>query len=101
MFFFFISKNGVTKYDYNPNPPPPPFPPLPPPFFPPDINEFISQSGWFSYPGLAHGKQALLHVLAKKMRLSYEVFMAVKNAIYKLVYHQGEKVCRVTPGLWE
>lgn len=57
-----------------------------------DINEFISQSGWFSYPGLAHGKQALLHVLAKKMRLSYEVFMAVKNSIYKLVYHQGEKV---------
>ncbi len=65
-------------------------PSLPPP---PDINEFISQSGWFSYPGLAHGKPALQHVLAKKANLSYEVFMGIQSATYLLKYRQAEKVC--------
>ena len=58
----------------------------------PDVNEFLSQSGWFSFPGLAHGKQALQHVLAKKMKLSHEVFLGIREAVYLLEYRQGEKV---------
>ena len=63
---------------------------------PTDINEFISQSGWFSYPGLAHGKPALFHVLAKKARMSYELFMGIKPAIYMIQYRQGEKVREIS-----
>lgn len=58
----------------------------------PDVNEFLSQSGWFSFPGLAHGKQALQHVLAKKMKLSHEVFLGIREAVYLFEYRQGEKV---------
>ena len=60
--------------------------------YPPDVNEFLSQSGWFSFPGLAHGKQALQHVLAKKMKLSHEVFLGIREAVYLFEYRQGEKV---------
>lgn len=63
-----------------------------PPSHAPDVNDFLSQSGWFSYPGLAHGKKALQHVLAKKMKLNFEEFMGVKEAVYMLKYRQGEKV---------
>ena len=60
--------------------------------YPPDVNEFLSQSGWFSFPGLAHGKQALQHVLAKKMKLSHEVFLGIREAVYLFEYRQGDKV---------
>ena len=57
-----------------------------------DINDFVSQSGWFSHPGLTHGKAALEHVVAKKAGLSYETFAAMQSAVYLLNYRQGEKV---------
>ena len=56
------------------------------------MNEFISQSGWFSYPGLPHSKEALHRVLAKKCKMSYEEFMDCKEAVYKFDYSNGEKV---------
>ena len=57
-----------------------------------DINEFVRQSGWFSHPGLAHGKIALQHVLARKAGLSYERFISIQQAVYLLNYRHGEKV---------
>ena len=57
-----------------------------------DADEFISQSGWFSFPGLPHCKEALYHVLAKKCKMSYEDFMACKEAVYYFDYINGEKV---------
>ena len=56
------------------------------------MNDFLSQSGWFSFPGLAHGKVALQHVLAKKCKMTHEQFMATKGAVYKMTYRQDEKV---------
>ncbi len=56
-----------------------------------DVNDFISQSGWFSYPGLPHSKEALYHVLAKKCKMSYDEFMSCKEAVYKFDYTNGEK----------
>lgn len=58
----------------------------------PDVNDFISQSGWFSYPGLPHSKEALHRVLAKKCKMSHREFMAHEAAVYKLDYTHGEKV---------
>ena len=57
-----------------------------------DANEFISQSGWFSFPGLPHCKEALHHVLAKKCKMSYQDFISCKEAVYYLNYTNGEKV---------
>lgn len=57
-----------------------------------DINEFVSQSGWFSHPGLTHGKAALEHVIAKKAGLPYETFVKMQLAVYLFNYRQGEKV---------
>ena len=56
------------------------------------MNDFISHSGWFSYPGLPHSKEALHRVLAKKCKMSYTEFMACREAVYKLDYTNGEKV---------
>ena len=57
-----------------------------------DANEFISQSGWFSFPGLPHCKEALHHVLAKKCKISYQDFIEYKEAVYYFNYTNGEKV---------
>ena len=61
-----------------------------------DINDFVSQSGWFSYPGLAHGKAALEHVLAKKSKLTREQFLNIQEAVYLFNYRNGEKVKTTT-----
>ncbi len=58
----------------------------------PDINDFVRQSGWFSYPGLAHGKVALQHVLASKCKLSHQQYMTCQRAVYRMTYRQDEKV---------
>ena len=57
-----------------------------------DSNEFVRQSGWFSHHGLAHGKIALQHVIAKKAGLSYESFVSIQQAVYHFNYRHGEKV---------
>ncbi|CAI8041607.1 hypothetical protein GBAR_LOCUS23116 [Geodia barretti] len=57
-----------------------------------DMNDFFRQSGWFSHPGLPHGKVALQHVIAKKAGLSFEKFMAMEQAVYLFDYRHGEKV---------
>lgn len=57
-----------------------------------DVNDFINQSGWFSFQGLPYSKDSLHHVLAKKCRMSYEDFMKCKEAVYKFDYTNGEKV---------
>ena len=55
------------------------------------MNEFIIQSGWFSYPNQAHGKKALTYVLAKKARMSHNYFMTTRKAVYMFKY-MDEKV---------
>lgn len=60
-----------------------------------DMNDFLSQSGWFSHPGLPHGKVALQHVIAKKAGLSYDAFVAMEEAVYLFDYRHGEKVVYV------
>ena len=68
--------------------------------FPTDINDFISQSGWFSHPGLAHGKSALQHVVARKAGVPYDVFATLQKAVYVFDYRNGEKVYnRVTSNI--
>lgn len=57
-----------------------------------DTNEFISHSGWFTYPGFALGKEAQLHVLARKANKSYDEFMKMEKAVYVFTYKQQEKV---------
>ena len=57
-----------------------------------DKNEFMSQSGWFTFPGMPQDMMALSYVLAKKCRLSYEKFMDIREAVYAFTYMQGEKV---------
>lgn len=59
------------------------------------MNDFLSQSGWFSHPGLPHGKVALQHVIAKKAGLSYDAFVAMEEAVYLFDYRHGEKVVYV------
>eukprot|EP00731_Ephydatia_muelleri_P030672 Em0022g186a len=54
--------------------------------------EFIQASGWYSYIGLPPTKEALLHVLAKKINLPYEDFMITTQAVYMLHYLDHEKV---------
>ena len=61
------------------------------------MNDFFRQSGWFSHPGLPHGKVALQHVIAKKAGLSFEKFMAMEQAVYLFDYRHGEKVCMNPP----
>jgi len=57
-----------------------------------DANDFITLSGWFSFPSLPHCKEALQHVLAKKCKMNYDDFLACKEAVYYLDYINGEKV---------
>ena len=58
-----------------------------------DINDFVSQSGWFTFPGFALGtEEALLHVLAHKANINYEDFMKIENAVYVFTYEKDEKV---------
>ena len=57
------------------------------------MNDFTSQSGWFSHPGLPHGRIALQHVLARKADLSYDEFVSMEQAIYMFDYRHREKVC--------
>lgn len=52
----------------------------------------MSQSGWFSHPGLAHGKLALQHVIAKKAGVPYDVFTTLIQAVYMFDYRKSEKV---------
>ena len=42
----------------------------------PDITDFISTSGWF-YHGMAEGKTATLHILAKKANMGVDAYKAV------------------------
>lgn len=56
-----------------------------------DKDDFIVNSGWFTFPGMSKGDTALQHVLARKANLNYDKFMAVRKAIYKLNYRE-EKV---------
>ena len=56
-----------------------------------DINQFISESGWFTFSGLAPGKVALLHVLARKAFMEYGEFMQIKEALYIFTFGQDEK----------
>ena len=57
-----------------------------------DINQFIGESGWFTFSGFAPGKVALLHVLARKAFMEYGEFMQIKEAVYILTFGQDEKV---------
>jgi len=57
-----------------------------------DINDFLTISGWFSYTGKPHGKEALCYVLAKKIGIQYEKFMKIKKAIYVFSFGNQEKV---------
>lgn len=61
-----------------------------------DVNDFISQSGWFSHHGLPHGKVALKHVIARKAGISYDEFVNMEQAVYLLDYRHGEKVHTVS-----
>ena len=56
-----------------------------------DLNDFISNSGWFSYPNIPLGKEAQLNCLAKKAGIPFEDFMSTKQAIYMFKYRE-EKV---------
>lgn len=64
-----------------------------------DQNEFESQSGWFTFPGMPQDKAALPYVLAKKCRFSYEKFLETKEAVYAFNFMQGEKVGQVLGSL--
>ena len=77
-----------------------------------DRNDFISNSGWFQFPGLPLGKEAQLNVLAKKAGLNYETFINTKRAVYVLSYRQekvtllkvapksGQSPCTIVQGCW-
>lgn len=61
-------------------------------FFPlTDKDDFVVNSGWFTFPGMSKGKSALQHFLARKANMKYEQFMAVRKAVYRLKYRE-EKV---------
>lgn len=53
-----------------------------------DLNDFISNSGWFSYPNIPLGKEAQLNCLAKKAGIPFEDFMSTKQAIYMFKYRE-------------
>ena len=57
-----------------------------------DINDFLTNSGWFSYTGKPHGKEALHFVLAKKSGIEYGQFMKTKKAIYVFSFGNQEKI---------
>ena len=59
-----------------------------------DVNDFLGQSGWFSYQDLPQSKEALHRVLARLARMPYDHFMSCKEAVYKFDYRNGEKVPR-------
>jgi hypothetical protein len=56
-----------------------------------DINDFISESGWFTFSGFALGKEALLRRLAQKSFMEYKEFMEVKEAVYVFKFKEDEK----------
>ncbi|XP_065883825.1 uncharacterized protein [Dysidea avara] len=57
-----------------------------------DITDFLTNSGWFSYIGKPHGKEALHYVLAKKSGIEYGNFMKIKKALYMFAFGNEEKV---------
>ena len=57
-----------------------------------DINDFITNSGWFTYTGKPHGVEALRYVLAKKCGIDYDEFMLIKQAVYMFAFGNEEKV---------
>ena len=57
-----------------------------------DINHFISESGWFTFPGMALGKNALFNVLARMSFTEYEDFMKIQESVYIFTYGNDEKV---------
>lgn len=56
-----------------------------------DKNDYFTNSGWFTYPGLAMGREALFYLLARKADVDYDTFMSIGEAIYLLEY-MNEKV---------
>ena len=62
------------------------------PFYAVDINHFISESGWFTFPGMALGKNALFNVLARMSFTEYEDFMKIQESVYIFTYGNDEKV---------
>ena len=61
-----------------------------------DKNEFVANSGWFTFPGMSEGKSALEHVLARKANMKYDKFMGVRKSVYRLKYRH-EKVSFLNP----
>ena len=57
-----------------------------------DINDFLTNSGWFVHPGKPLGSEALRYVLAKKCGMDYDEFMQVKKAVYMFAFGLEEKV---------
>ena len=57
-------------------------------------------SGWYSHTGLAPSKDALLHVLARKANLSFELFINTAQSIYMLQYMDKEKVWSGGGKIW-
>jgi hypothetical protein len=51
-----------------------------------DKNDFISNSGWYTFTGKPMGKESLINVLAKKAQMTTEKFMSVKESVYVLSY---------------
>lgn len=57
-----------------------------------DLNDFLTNSGWFTYSGKPLGSEALLYVLAKKCGMDYDEFMQIKKAVYMFAFGNEEKV---------
>lgn len=57
-----------------------------------DINDFLTNSGWFTCLGKPLGSEALLHVLAKKCGMEYDTFMGIEKAVYMFAFGNEEKV---------
>jgi len=57
-----------------------------------DVNDFLTNSGWFSHIGKPIGKEALLYVLAKKCGMNYDEFISIKQAVYMFAFGNEEKV---------
>ena len=57
-----------------------------------DINDFLTNSGWFTFTGKPLGIEALRYVLAKKCGIDYDEFMLIKKAVYMFAFGNEEKV---------
>ena len=57
-----------------------------------DLNDFLTNSGWFTYIGKPLGVDALRYVLAKKCGIEYDEFMLIKKAVYMFAFGNEEKV---------